>query len=162
MTSAAVLHAASDMSSSERILHGAAPCLEDAQTACASRRCTFCHICGPAQSRQWKKQKKSFWKQAIGEWLARLLPPPATHALVEVRAAEAEASRLQTTRLWHWDFGEVESGGPSALGGGGGGRAVTADWSSKASSKQTAGVSDPRVLKSAAEIESESEREKPS
>ena len=130
------------MSSSECTLHGAAPCLED------------------AQSRQWKKQKKSFWKQAIGEWLARLLPPPATHALVEVRAAEAEASRLQTTRLWDWDFGEVESGGPSALGGGA--RAVTADWSSKASSKQTAGVSDPRVLKSAAEIESESEREKPS
>jgi hypothetical protein len=24
----------------------------------------FCHICGPAESRQWKRGRKSFWRQA--------------------------------------------------------------------------------------------------
>lgn len=27
-------------------------------------RCLFCHICGPAESRQWKRNRKSFWREA--------------------------------------------------------------------------------------------------
>eukprot|EP00439_Symbiodinium_sp_Y106_P080839 s755_g19.t1 len=75
------------------------PCDFSCRSSCRfGYECAFCHICGPTQSRQWKKQKKSFWKK--------------------VRAAEAEASRLRLETT----------------------RAVIADWSSKASSKQTAGV----------------------
>ena len=26
-------------------------------------RCLFCHLCGPAESRRWKKERKKFWRQ---------------------------------------------------------------------------------------------------
>ena len=29
-----------------------------------SLRCVFCHICGPAENQQWKKDRKTFWREA--------------------------------------------------------------------------------------------------
>ncbi|CAE7457825.1 drp35 [Symbiodinium pilosum] len=51
--------------SSKHYLGLCKPCDFKCRSSCRfGYQCSFCHICGPAQSRQWKKQKKSFWKQA--------------------------------------------------------------------------------------------------
>ncbi|CAJ1382037.1 unnamed protein product [Effrenium voratum] len=41
------------------------PCDFKCRSSCRfGYECMFCHICGPAESRQWKRHRKSFWRQA--------------------------------------------------------------------------------------------------
>ncbi|CAL1151250.1 unnamed protein product [Cladocopium goreaui] len=46
------------------------PCDFKCRASCRfGYECMFCHICGPAESRQWKRGRKSFWRQAWTEIL---------------------------------------------------------------------------------------------
>lgn len=58
------------------------PCDFKCRSSCRfGYECMFCHICGPAESRQWKRGRKSFWRQARAS-LRHTLPSTGTQGAI--------------------------------------------------------------------------------
>ncbi|CAK9071734.1 unnamed protein product [Durusdinium trenchii] len=74
------------------------PCDFKCRSSCRfGYECMFCHICGPAESRKWKKHRKNYWNQAKA--IFRKMQPPertpvASNAMVSHQHILGDPLRL--------------------------------------------------------------------